>query len=985
MNTRGRSRPAHVRALLAAVPLSVVVASLTVGTSAAFAAGATYYVDQGSSTCSDSGSGSSTAPFCTITKAANTAKSGDAVQVAAGTYHEQVLAPSGVTFLAASPAAVVDGTDELGSATWTAATGTAFSTVLASSSAPKQVLYNGTALTVGSGMTFTPSTRTLTVDTGGTDPTGSNIAAQWSYGFASNSTSGVVIDGFSLRRQIVAGVNLDKTTNATVRNVTATLAGSNGVNDNLGSGDLITSVTATGNGSVGIRLANTTTSSVTSSTASNNGNHGISVQGGSGAHIADNVASGNLKPGTRVATGIDVSGTSLNAVIERNTTYGNDDSGIEIYIGSTGATVRRNVTYDNGDHGIDISKSPNATVVSNTVVGNNTSGINVEGLSTNTALRDNVSVDNAVGSTRGSGNIRIEAGSDTGTTLDRDLVFQSDGASALFEWSGTNYYTLAAMQTVSGQEARGLAEDPKFVDLKGRDLHLTHGSSAVDAADSDASGWVDGDRNGNSPVDQTDVADTGHGPVTYADLGALELTSTPPPVDQAPTAALTAAPNAVQEGQSSTLDASTSTDDHGITGYVFDCGDGTGPGKSQTGATTSCTYAKAGTYTPSVTVTDTAGKTATASATVTVTAAPPVDQAPVAALTATPSQIQEGGSSTLDASGSTDDHGVTGYAFNCDNGSPAGASQPGATTSCSYGAAGTYHPSVTVTDGSQTSTATTTVTVVVAPPPPPPADNAPHAALTSSSNQIQEGDSTTLDASGSSDDNGIRGYSFSCDGGNAGTQNGAQITCSYPTAGTYHPSVTVTDTAGQTDIASTTVTVAQVPGPDAKLTLSKSRVRQGEPLTLDASGSTRAATYTFDCGNGTVTKDQTAATATCAYVKRGSYSASVTVTDSRGRTATMTLPVTVVRGTPPTARLSLPGNVRRGQVFKADASRSTGSAYSAVTAYRFQCGHQMRGPWRAKPTARCQFLKAGWHTVTVWVRNDLGLVATVTKKVYVRR
>ena len=73
----------------------------------------------------------------------------------------------------------------------------------------------------------------------------------------------------------------------------------------------------------------------------------------------------------------------------------------------------------------------------------------------------------------------------------------------------------------------------------GRDLALTAASPAIDAADSGVPGWAAADLAGHDPVDQPDRADTGTGPVTYADLGALERT-TVTVVDQAPQAALSA-------------------------------------------------------------------------------------------------------------------------------------------------------------------------------------------------------------------------------------------------------------------------------------------------------------------------------------------------------------------------------------------------------------------------------------------------------------
>src|SRR5262249_7996839 len=157
--------------------------------------------------------------------------------------------------------------------------------------------------------------------------------------------------------------------------------------------------------------------------------------------------------------------------------------------------VRRNLSYDNGDHGLDISKATGVSVVSNTVVGNATPGLNIEGASTGTSARDNIVVDNAVGSTRGQGDVRVDATSGSGTTLDHDLVYESDDATPLYEWNGTVYDDLARLRSVSGQESHGLAAPPGMEDLNARDLRLGADSPALDVADTTAQGWADRDLN----------------------------------------------------------------------------------------------------------------------------------------------------------------------------------------------------------------------------------------------------------------------------------------------------------------------------------------------------------------------------------------------------------------------------------------------------------------------------------------------------------
>src|SRR5207245_2415796 len=157
-------------------------------------------------------------------------------------------------------------------------------------------------------------------------------------------------------------------------------------------------------------------------------------------------------------------------------------------------------------------------------------------------------------------------------------------------------------------------------------------------------------------------------------------------------------------------------------------GDGTTP-VTQGPATLTRQYAKAGTYTLKVTVTDTVNPPANATATVTVADAPPV-----AALSVTPSSGTAPLGVTADASGSSDP-----------DGSIVGP-QTAKTAPHTYQKAGSYAVKVTVSDGvNPPASATATVTVADAPP-------VAALAVTPSSGTAPLG--VTADASGSSDPDG---------------------------------------------------------------------------------------------------------------------------------------------------------------------------------------------------------------------------------------
>ncbi len=191
----------------------------------------------------------------------------------------------------------------------------------------------------------------------------------------------------------------------------------------------------------------------------------------------------------------------------------------------------------------------------------------------------------------------------------------------------------------------------------------------------------------------------------YDNFVATSGTVVTPPANVAPTASFTSSVNGLVAG----VDGSASTDTDGtITGYAWNFGDGT----TGTGVTASHTYATAGTYTVTLTVTDNGGLTGTKTGTVTAVGTPPANVAPTASFTSSVTNLTAG----FNASASTDTDGtITGYAWNFGD----GTTGTGVTASHTYATAGTYTVTLTVTDnGGLTGTQTGSVvaTAVVTPP-----------------------------------------------------------------------------------------------------------------------------------------------------------------------------------------------------------------------------------------------------------------------------
>ena len=147
------------------------------------------------------------------------------------------------------------------------------------------------------------------------------------------------------------------------------------------------------------------------------------------------------------------------------------------------------------------------------------------------------------------------------------------------------------------------------------------------------------------------------------DDGAIGTASTTvtvaEPPNQAPTAVLNNADRKIELGQSSYFRGPNSSDPDGeIVGWLWDFGDGT----TSTKAALSHTYAAAGTYTVTLTVTDDDGATGTATGKATVTEAP--NAAPVAKMNSTVRSGTAPFATYFNAGASTDEDGeIVSYAW----------------------------------------------------------------------------------------------------------------------------------------------------------------------------------------------------------------------------------------------------------------------------------------------------------------------------------
>jgi parallel beta-helix repeat protein len=600
-------------------------------------AASTLYVDQSNSNCSNTGAGTQSTPFCSISagaKAATTA--GTTVLVASGTYVENVTVTSSGT--QAAP--------------------------IVFRSAP------------GANVTITGQIHAFTV------------TASW-----------VTVTGFNVTNTTGYGIYLKGSSNITLTSNHVTFSGQ----------------PVSGSTEQGIYLINTTNSLIAGNITDHNSDTGIYLTtGATGNEIRGNLSYANARQWTSAATGIDV--RAAGNTVDRNITHDNEDSGIQLYNGATNTVVYDNVSYNNGDHGIDVLNSTGVVVVSNSVYKNKTAGINIEGkngtpASSGATVANNISVDNGLTSSTTKGDIRVDANSLSGTTLNYDLVWLNTTSpnAVIMTWGNKTYTSLSAFTNASSQETQGLQANPRWKAPDGGDFTLQSGSPAIDSANSAAPSQPATDIGGNPRVDNPATPNIGVGPRTYDDRGAYEYQP-----DSPPAAALSVSPTSGIAPLTVTADASASTDPDAttpISTYDFDFGDGTAATGPQAEATATHTYSSPGTYTVTVTVADTGGKSSNATAAVTVNAS---DSPPSAAVTVTPTAGQAPLDVTADASGSTDPDTtpIATYRFDFGDGSPPVGPQATTTAGHTYFTTGTFTVTVTVTDtGGLSSTATAKVTV----------------------------------------------------------------------------------------------------------------------------------------------------------------------------------------------------------------------------------------------------------------------------------
>ena len=155
-----------------------------------------------------------------------------------------------------------------------------------------------------------------------------------------------------------------------------------------------------------------------------------------------------------------------------------------------------------------------------------------------------------------------------------------------------------------------------------------------------------------------------------------------------------------------------------------------------------------------------------------------------------------------------------------------------------------------------------------------------------------------FNASGSKAEPGHSIVDFAWNFGDGTLGSGALVQHAYSQTGTYTVTLKVTDDVGRkSDLISKTITVTNG-NPTADFSFNPSAPRSGQQVVFDASASEAAAgrtivSYSWSFGNGSSGSGRTVTTTFTTGATPTTYNVLLTITDSAGRTSSVTKPITI--------------------------------------------------------------------------------------------
>ncbi|WP_172436002.1 PKD domain-containing protein [Sediminicola luteus] len=322
-----------------------------------------------------------------------------------------------------------------------------------------------------------------------------------------------------------------------------------------------------------------------------------------------------------------------------------------------------------------------------------------------------------------------------------------------------------------------------------------------------------------------------------------------------------------------------STDDAGITTYLWDFGNG----NTSNEPNPNHTFTESGNFTVNLTVTDTQGASDSDNVVISVGEVP--NTPPLAQITVDNETGVAPLSVQFNSDSSTDDKGIVSYAWDFGNGQSSTDSNP----AMIFSEPGTYTVKLTVWDQEDLSDSDTQ-TIVVDPVP----NTAPVAVISSDKSEGEAPLTVQFSSSDSYDDKEI--VSQTWDFGNGETSQQINATITFETPGEYTVSLTVSDAEGLSNTTQTSITV-NLPEdntpPVAKITSSTTSGIAPLAIAFDAGQSSDnigITTYAWDFGDGT-NSSESALNKT--YAQAGQYTVVLTVTDANGNTDSDQIVITV--------------------------------------------------------------------------------------------
>jgi PKD repeat protein len=246
-----------------------------------------------------------------------------------------------------------------------------------------------------------------------------------------------------------------------------------------------------------------------------------------------------------------------------------------------------------------------------------------------------------------------------------------------------------------------------------------------------------------------------------------------------------------------------------------------------------------------------------------------------------------------------------------------------------------------------------------------------------------------FDASASQPIGGIAEYRWNFGDGRTGS--GRTTTHAYSSPGTYAVTLTIIDGFNRAASSVQSITVGAGAGPTAAFVFSPAAPAPGQTVFFNAAGSRAApgstiAGYRWDFGDGVIVDG--GVTINHAFAAAGEYRVTLVVTDSAGRSNSVTVNVPVADpddpngpSPNPTADFSFaPTSPSAGAVVSFNGGASRAGTGGTIASYTWNFGDNTSGSGQ---TVQHTFTLPGMYSVTLTVVDSQGKSGTVTKPVTV--